>query len=92
MEDILLGLRYAYYINNVSAVPDMVYDKWEKDCIRTAPKDSLLRKPGSDNKEDYPDRIRSLGMYFTFLMVKKTPEPEIELVPKKKKFLFKRKV
>lgn len=87
-EDILLGLRYAYYINNVSAVPDMVYDKWEKKCLGEAPKDSLLRKPGSDRKEDYSDRVRALGMYFTFLMVKK--EPEFELVPKKLK--FKRKV
>src|SRR5437868_494576 len=70
-EDILLGLRYAYYVNHISAIPDMVYDKWEKRCLGEVSQNSLLRKPGSDNKNDYPDRIRALGMYFTFLTVKK---------------------
>jgi hypothetical protein len=119
MEDILMGLRYAYYVNNVSTIPDAIYDSWEAAELRVAAKNSPLRKPGSDIKEDYELRIRALGMYFTFLKVEQPKsfvamrpekdyvfgpiqqkincsllqEPEVELVPKKKKpFLLKRKI
>lgn len=67
-EDILMALRNAYYVKNVSVVPDVLYDKWEKRELRHASPASPLHKPGSDHNDDYSPRIRALAMYFCFLV------------------------
>lgn len=57
MEDILLEHRYRYYILCMPIISDYEYDMLEREYLKTAPEDSLLRLPGSDLIESYPKHI-----------------------------------
>lgn len=67
LADFLLACRYAYYVLGQSILPDTEYDALEaqwlceaKDFTITHP----LHLPGSDRKEDYPDHIHALALYY----------------------------
>lgn len=57
MEDILLEHRYRYYVLCIPIISDYEYDMMEKEYLKTAPKNSLMRLPGSDLEESYPQHI-----------------------------------
>jgi len=62
-EDRVLAYRYSYYCLSKSLISDYQYDKEEKLAVKCLPKDSLINKPGSDKKDDYPVHIRALAVY-----------------------------
>lgn len=63
-EDVLMALRFLYYVKAYSAIPDDRYDQSERHFInREDIEDSPLMNPGSDNADDYPERTRALGFY-----------------------------
>jgi hypothetical protein len=62
-ENFVLALRYLYYVERESVISDKMYDKLEKKVLATAPKNSLLRKPGSDRAIDYPAPARYMASY-----------------------------
>ncbi len=63
-EDVLMALRFLYYIKAKSVVPDARYDEAEKEyLLRDGTDDSLLMNPGSDNPVDYPPQIHPLALY-----------------------------
>lgn len=68
MEDILLALRYCYYVAHKSVVSDSAYDAMELKYMESGkcPKDSPLARPGSDRQEDYLPHIRALSLYLLF--------------------------
>lgn len=73
-EELALAHRYLYYVRNTPVVSDEDYDTIEKEVLEFGgvPRNSLLRKPGSDNAKDYPEHIRALGMYLIFKYAKVT--------------------
>lgn len=68
MEDILLSLRYCYYVLAKPLIPDPMYDEMERDFMESGkcPKDSMLHHPGSDVQEDYLPHIRAFALYLLF--------------------------
>lgn len=68
-EDVMLALRYLYYVKARPVVPDALYDAAERHLLARTdlPDESLMLQPGSDNPEDYPDRVRALAFYLQFL-------------------------
>lgn len=64
-EDLVHAYRFLYYVKNISIISDKDYDALEREVIEFdgVPQNSAIFKPGSDNKEDYPDHIRSLALY-----------------------------
>jgi len=63
-EDILLALRYAYYVHAKPLVPDTKYDEAETEYVnRPEIEDTPLMNPGSDKEQDYPARVRALCLY-----------------------------
>lgn len=72
-EDILLALRYFYYVKAHSLVPDTIYDLAEKEFREREDTDIFstpLNLPGSDNKEDYPHHVMALSLYLGMVMEK----------------------
>lgn len=57
MENILLEHRYRYYILGEPIISDYSYDMLEREYLKVAPEDSLIRLPGSDLKSSYPEHI-----------------------------------
>lgn len=67
-EDVLLALRFLYYVKAHSAIPDDRYDQAEKKFLaREDIEESLLMNPGSDCADDYPERARALGFYILLI-------------------------
>jgi len=65
-EDILLALRFFYYVKARPLVPDPHYDQAEREYMNrdtTNAFDNPLNEPGSDNADDYPDRVKALALY-----------------------------
>lgn len=64
-EDLLMAHRYLYYVMKTPILPDSVYDEFEKEALEfgSISENSPVRKPGSDNKRDYPRCIAGLAMY-----------------------------
>lgn len=63
-EDVLMALRFLYYVKAYSAIPDHLYDQAEKRFIaRPEIEDTPIMNPGSDFEEDYPERCRALAFY-----------------------------
>ena len=60
LRDILMALRWAYYVKGMSLVTDYEYDKLEKEFIAQGGPPLPV---GSSNPEDYPPGIRALGVY-----------------------------
>jgi hypothetical protein len=67
-EDLLLALRYCYYVLAKPLVPDPMYDSMEKKFMESGkcPKDSPLHQCGSDRQEDYLPHVRALALYLMF--------------------------
>ena len=67
--NILLALRYAYYVKSRPLVTDEIYDNIERayfgNKTEIHPK---MRLPGSDREADYPPSIRALYMYLALAM------------------------
>jgi len=67
-EDVLLALRFLYYVTAKPVTPDSVYDEAEREFIdRPEVEDTLLMSPGSDNKDDYPEHVRALAFYLSYM-------------------------
>lgn len=66
-EDVLLALRFLYYVKAKPVVPDGRYDEAEKEFLeRPETSDSsALMNPGSDNGDDYPDHVKALAFYLS---------------------------
>lgn len=86
LADFLLACRYAYYVLGQSILPDTEYDALEaqwyvdnqdmKNEVLGVP--HPLRLPGSDRKEDYPDHIRALAIYYLLRHGKKVTDDEFD--------------
>lgn len=72
-EDALLAHRYLYYVTKTPILDDSVYDQFEAEALEygNIPKDSLVRKPGSDRKEDYPDHVQAFALYLGLKYMKR---------------------
>lgn len=65
-EDVLLALRYHYYCKTRSLVPDALYDSMEREFMARPDTDAFstpVNHPGSDNPDDYSDRVKALALY-----------------------------
>lgn len=65
-EDILMALRFFYYVKARPLVPDSMYDKIEKEYLTRSSTDEFttpLNLPGSDKPDDYSDRVKALALY-----------------------------
>lgn len=63
-EDVLLALRFMYYVKHRPLLPDEMYDAAEREYLdRPDVEDSPLMQPGSDKRADYPDRVIALAFY-----------------------------
>jgi hypothetical protein len=60
LESQCILLRFLYYVYDISIIDDVSYDYLEKKALKTADQDSILRKVGSGNINDYPDYIVDL--------------------------------
>lgn len=65
-EDILLALRYNYYVRARPSVPDHHYDAAEREFMfrDNIPEASPMNQPGSDDVASYPSRVVALSLYF----------------------------
>jgi hypothetical protein len=67
-EDVLMALRFLYYVKAKPVVPDAKYDEAEKEYTdREEVEDSPVMYPGSDKASDYPDHIKALAFYLSLL-------------------------
>lgn len=64
--DLVMAYRYLYYVQGISILSDVAYDELEKEEIEFGAHGDLLRTPGSDRNEDYPEHIRALAIYLVF--------------------------
>lgn len=65
-EDLLLALRYHYYVKTRSLLGDKMYDEIEKEYMARSSTDEFttpLNLPGSDKPDDYSDRVKALALY-----------------------------
>lgn len=65
-EDILVALRFFYYVKSRPLVPDPMYDQIEKEYMARPTTDEFttpLNLPGSDKPDDYSDRVKALALY-----------------------------
>jgi len=67
-EDVLMALRFLYYVKARPVVPDALYDALEMEYLtQEVPDDSPLLNPGSDNPADYEDHVKALAFYLSFM-------------------------
>lgn len=66
-EDVLMALRYHYYVNHKPICTDGAYDVAERDFLErpTTDFESPVSAVGSDIPESYPLRIRLLAGYMS---------------------------
>ena len=64
-EDVLMALRYAYYVEAKPLVADATYDTAEAAYLQRddIPEDSGVMNPGSDNAKDYSKSQHALALY-----------------------------
>jgi hypothetical protein len=72
--DLIMAYRYLYYVQSISLLSDKAYDDLEKEELEFGAGSEILKKPGSDNPEDYPPHIRALALYIGFKYGKRTGE------------------
>lgn len=65
-EDLLMALRYNYYVKARPLVSDAIYDIAEREYLTRETTDTFgtpLNTVGSSNPDSYPDRVKALALY-----------------------------